>query len=317
MDRIIPELKGEEKNTLYIIGNGFDLYHGLKTSYHDFRDWLMSNRCRDFVTKMEILFPTLSSNEYLLWKDFEKAIGKFDCLEIHRKIFQGKDDGFYNEDVFNRPVESVRPVLEDIPFFLKQWLEDIDLHEAPKLLRLSRDSIYLSFNYTLLLENSYAIPERKVMHIHNSLAGDNLLITGHMTQVSEYEADNKCWGANEEESTKLIAREMNKLKKPVTQLIKQHQEFFKSLKCISNIVVFGHSISMIDRPYITEIQKNIQDYTRWYFICKDDEGVAKFQDYVKQYNSMDYYCFTRWGLTESELYKKKMMIENCKYIKTE
>lgn len=317
MDRIIPELKGQEKSTLYIIGNGFDLYHGLKTSYPDFRDWLMSNRCGDFVTKMELLFPTLSGNDYLLWKDFEKAIGKFDCLEIHRKFFQGKDDAFYNKDIFERPVERIRSILKDIPIFLKQWLEDIDLHEAQKRLRFSWDSRYVTFNYTLLLEHLYAIPKNQVMHIHNSLDGNNLLITGHMTQVSEYEADNKCWGANEEESTKLIAREMNKLKKPVTQLIKQRKDFFKSLKNISNVVVFGHSLSIIDRPYITEIQKNIQDNSCWYFISKDDTGIAIFQDYVKQYNSTDYYCFTGWGLTESELYKKKMMIENCKYIKTE
>ncbi|MDR1821069.1 MAG: bacteriophage abortive infection AbiH family protein, partial [Oscillospiraceae bacterium] len=29
-----------ENNTLLIIGNGFDLYCGLKTSYRDFFEWL-------------------------------------------------------------------------------------------------------------------------------------------------------------------------------------------------------------------------------------------------------------------------------------
>ena len=36
MDRIIPELKGQGKNTLFIIGNGFDRFHGLKTIYQNF-----------------------------------------------------------------------------------------------------------------------------------------------------------------------------------------------------------------------------------------------------------------------------------------
>ena len=28
---------------LYILGNGFDLYHNFKTSYHDFKEWLKVN----------------------------------------------------------------------------------------------------------------------------------------------------------------------------------------------------------------------------------------------------------------------------------
>jgi len=28
---------------LYVIGNGFDLHHGMKTSYTDFRDWLIAH----------------------------------------------------------------------------------------------------------------------------------------------------------------------------------------------------------------------------------------------------------------------------------
>ena len=35
-DRIIPELKGQGKNTLFIIGNGFARFHGLKTIYQNF-----------------------------------------------------------------------------------------------------------------------------------------------------------------------------------------------------------------------------------------------------------------------------------------
>ena len=28
---------------LYIIGNGFDLHHGINSSYRNFRDWLYEN----------------------------------------------------------------------------------------------------------------------------------------------------------------------------------------------------------------------------------------------------------------------------------
>ncbi|MBR4597312.1 MAG: hypothetical protein IKO42_02815 [Opitutales bacterium] len=36
----------ENFQTLYIIGNGFDLHHGLKTSYNDFKDFLEKESAR-------------------------------------------------------------------------------------------------------------------------------------------------------------------------------------------------------------------------------------------------------------------------------
>lgn len=317
MDRMIPELKGQEKNTLYVIGNGFDRYHGLKTSYHDFHTWLISHSRNDFVLDMEKMFPTLSGKDHLLWKDFEEAIGKFNLLNIHRKFFQGNDEGFYDEVISKRAVERIRPTLYDIPKFLRQWLEDLDLDKAINRLHLDSNSLYFSFNYTQLLECFYSIPNKRVLHIHNSLRGDDILITGHKTQVAEDEAEKQCRGANEEKSTQLIAQEMNKLRKPVHQQIEQHQDFFKTLRGVSNVVVFGHSLSIIDRPYITEIQMNIKKFSNWYFISKDDEGVSKMKDYVRQYNDQKRYNISNDVITESELYKQKMMNENCRYIKTD
>ena len=314
MDRMIPELKGQEKNTLYIIGNGFDLYHGLRTSYHDFHNWLKSNHYDDFISDMEQMFPRMSGDKPLLWKDFEEALGKFDLLDIHRKFFQGKDDGFYDKETYMQVIGRISPVLKDVPKYLKLWLKDIDIFEAPNKLSLSWDSMYLSFNYTMLLEYIYSIPPKHVFHIHNHLKGSDPLITGHNADVSTFEAEKRCWGANEEESIQLIAEDMKKLRKPVYNLIKQHQWFFNSLKEISNVVVFGHSLSLIDKPYITEIQMNIQKFSKWFFVCKDDDGVTKLQDYVRQYNDKKRFHISNDVITESELYKEKMLAKNCKYI---
>lgn len=316
MERMIPELKGKGKNTLYIIGNGFDLYHGLKTSYHNFHEWLISNNYVEFVSDMEKIFPELSGNKPLLWQDFEKALGKFDLLDIHRKFFQGKDDGLYDEETYMQVVGRISPTLKNIPKYLRKWLKDIDVFKVPRKLSLSWDSLYLTFNYTMLLEHLYSIPEKNVFHIHNHLEGDVPLITGHNKDISEHEAEMLCWGANEEKSIQLIAEEMKKLRKPVYNLTKQHQWFFDSLNKITNVVVFGHSLSLIDRLYITKIQRNIQDYSHWYFIGKDDNSINKFQEYVDQFNNNSpTYQITSSYFTDDEL-RKKMKTENCKYYKT-
>ena len=312
MTDTILELKKQEKNTLYIIGNGFDLYHGYKTSYHDFYNWLIAHNCEDFVSNMEKIFPTLSGKEYLLWKDFEDALGRFDLLKIHHEFFQGRNDSFYDENVQKRAVKRIKPILQNIAVFLKDWLLDIDIEKKEKKLSLSSNSQYLTFNYTLLLERKYNIPGNHILHIHNSLISNIPLITGHRHLVSEddYLGNN----VNEEKSTQLIANEMNGLYKPVEQLIKSHQYFFNSLKDISNVVVFGHSLAMIDRLYLKEVQRQIQDNSHWYFIAKDDNGIANYQNYVKTYNKQ---YDGSYGLIIGDYqFNKKMIENNCKYIKT-
>ena len=44
------------KDSLVIIGNGFDLAHGLKTGYSDFREWLLQHDQSGFVQSMERIF---------------------------------------------------------------------------------------------------------------------------------------------------------------------------------------------------------------------------------------------------------------------
>ena len=54
-------------NCLYIIGNGFDLAHGLKTSYFYFRRYLEKYQ-ESFLTKLEEMydFPLLNIEDYYL-----------------------------------------------------------------------------------------------------------------------------------------------------------------------------------------------------------------------------------------------------------
>src|SRR5258706_2511248 len=39
----------ERCNKLTLIANGFDLAHGLKTSYHDFLYWYLQGACKKFI----------------------------------------------------------------------------------------------------------------------------------------------------------------------------------------------------------------------------------------------------------------------------
>lgn len=61
---------------LYIIGNGFDLIHGMKTSYSDFKDWLLSVGYIEILEELQSIYKIQENDEFLLWSDFEKALGE-------------------------------------------------------------------------------------------------------------------------------------------------------------------------------------------------------------------------------------------------
>ena len=65
--------------TLYIIGNGFDMAHGLKTSYKDFINWYCNQRVDTFVgnqTKISedcLCKLTINDNNNLFFPSFFKS----------------------------------------------------------------------------------------------------------------------------------------------------------------------------------------------------------------------------------------------------
>ena len=306
MNVILPDFKGQEKSTLYFIGNGFDLYHGMKTQYKDFREWLKKYKYIDFVNIMESLFPEINKDgDLLLWKDFESSLGFANIQNAHDTFFQGTDNGFYDEDVQNRVHNRIEPHLKKIPSVLQEWLLSIPTNNISKSLNLSKDSWYLSFNYTLLLENVYYIPSNHIFHIHNSINDDYPLITGHDYFYDEdgINTDN----INIEKSTQQIAKDLNCLRKPVDNIIKQNRVFFDSLKYINHVVVFGHSLSMIDRPYFNEVLENVKDGTKWYFVIKDKDN-TEIEKLVRDYNDCIRKRYNGW------VYENKMTIDNCHYL---
>ena len=67
--------------TLFIIGNGFDRYLGIESSYQDFHNYMISQWTDGVIlsNQLESLFPALDDKGCsLLWSDFEKAMGIMD-----------------------------------------------------------------------------------------------------------------------------------------------------------------------------------------------------------------------------------------------
>ena len=98
-------------STLFVIGNGFDRAHGLKTSYWDFRKYL-EKYAEDFLVQMENLYSIapferldkrFKKNKNIqnrrddaiyktLWKNFEYGLGEAneaEMLDFSKSIVDG------------------------------------------------------------------------------------------------------------------------------------------------------------------------------------------------------------------------------------
>ncbi len=72
---------------LYIIGNGFDLHHGLKTSYYHYREYLLS-RSNSIVDDFESFEYFLNQPDLdVLWNNLEKSMA-FDYEEFSSRLVQ-------------------------------------------------------------------------------------------------------------------------------------------------------------------------------------------------------------------------------------
>lgn len=81
----MEEIQPKDGHVLYIIGNGFDLMHGVKSSYYAFRDSLgKQNSLR------KILESYLTPED--IWAYFENALAHFDISFIYQiALLSGKD----------------------------------------------------------------------------------------------------------------------------------------------------------------------------------------------------------------------------------
>ncbi len=189
---------------LIITGNGFDLAHGLRTNYSDFRDYLLSyekepevimgrfallrsiseedqNRHR-FYEKLSKFIP-----EYELWNLFEDALGILDAEEVkgsNSSYYLGYGDDNWRDSANHDYQEMIGEDLDfasQVPVFLSEWIKSVSTKTEPIISQnvIMPNDLYLNFNYTDTLESTYGIPENRVLYIHGKALRGDTLIVGH------------------------------------------------------------------------------------------------------------------------------------------
>lgn len=249
---------------LYIIGNGFDLYHGLPTRFEDFRAYVLMRKPQ-LVKVAEKYLCNLQGN----WSNLEEAFANFDedAVVDEASYFlksYGADDwsDSFHHDYQLEISRIVEPLSSELKEHFYAWLCDIDLSgmdESLKL-RIVNPSLFLNFNYTPVLQDFYAIPDDQILHIHGSInnGGEEDIILGHgwnpqrrIETQENYASDDH--DVRTTEGQDIINNYFQATFKPIDDLLIQHDDFFERLAEIANIYVWGHSLSSVDIPYFEAV----------------------------------------------------------------
>lgn len=255
---------------LYIIGNGFDLAHGIRSRYADFKTWLMDKGYADHIKKIEQTFSINGED----WSDYESALGTYDIEDMYEwiagdltiDIDHMMRSQFIYEDA---PDIFMGQFWKDIKAKFCEWVNAIRISLASRTFMLPADAIYLTFNYTRTLEDTYGISSTQIRHIHGIAPSDNLIV-GH----NRYAQPNPDYGGNqwemEEGVRERIKGAMNSNYKNVDAIIAANADYFASFGDIDHITILGHSYNDIDMPYFQTVKAVVSPQCRWEFSWHTD-----------------------------------------------
>lgn len=281
--------------TLYVIGNGFDLAHGVPSSYSKFRDWL---------GRRSVLRETLETyiRNDALWWNLEEALADLDLDTPSMAIPEMLDAfGAYDPDAqmadyyaaIDMAMNPVDTITNELPKKFRKWIESLSVDSSVKPLSglVKPGAKYLNFNYTEFAETLYGA--KGVCYIHGSRKNRKAkLILGHSYKKYVLDVSVKMPRFKDGFKRGMVNAAFDDAMvhagwydqattKNSRQIIKEHESFFDGLSDIDAVIVIGHSLSEVDMEYFEKICSEIHSDAKWIFSCHDAGGLKAINAFVK------------------------------------
>lgn len=257
---------------LYIIGNGFDVAHGIKSRYSDFKDYCSTNMCEMF----DKLCHYYNDEGKKLWSDLERELPNLNQDALFGWATINNKEWNQNSKGYKKFVDEIRneiDYIEGLKLYFTEWVESISLAKVSRKYNLPSEGCwYLTFNYTHTLENIYHIPVERILHIHGKAKRlFSQLVVGH--NMSDEQVDEKFSSDNEieVEVSKEVADLVKGWRKDTDGIIAANEVFFNSLSYVTDVYVLGHSMNDIDLPYYVKVKQSVSSNATWHISVYHDE----------------------------------------------
>lgn len=277
---------------IIIIGNGFDLWQGLPTSYVDFKKYYEQNKKQfsidldiNFIvstnnilyTKFDLFYELINCNEIMskdeiFWNDFESSLSLLDHDQILTAYGKENDDIY---DLYN-DLQDAYIIIRKL--FCK-WISSIKI-QSNKLLYNFGNSVFINFNYTDTINKRFGVDRGNIIHIHGTAQKEESIVFGHGYKISDPELP--IWAANGRMLESLIIysllnisyKDTNKHWCRVENYIKRN---IPDINDIRDVYALGHSLGEIDLSYFFKLHKLLPRTTKWHFsYFNSKENIEQF-----------------------------------------
>ncbi|TFY99243.1 hypothetical protein EZ313_22005 [Ramlibacter henchirensis] len=263
--------------TLYIIGNGFDLHHGVGSRYADFGKYLEKADPETYDAVDQYFYIDDS-----FWNEFEARLAHFDAATAIEDASDflmpygaedwsdaGHHDYEYELDRIIRKISStMRSRFAD-------WVRQLQIPPLTQSgvapLPIDRSGVFLNFNYTDTLTSVYGVAPARVLHLHGQARdATSQIVLGHGWRRTEadslnHRADPEAMDTRVWQGNFIVDDYFAKTFKPTEKIIQANQAFFSALKSVETVLVMGHSLGEVDWPYLQLVWKNVSPAAQWKF----------------------------------------------------
>lgn len=299
---------------LYVIGNGFDIHHGINSSYKSYMTWLKGNH-KDVYDDIIKYYPNAEDDEW--WGDFENNLGSPD-------IQQYLSDTAYFNHPSEEDIEKMRAIddtggesdvhnelggaIEALKNTFHEWILSLNHARKGAMLKLdTNNSLFLNFNNTKTLEDVYGISKDKILHIHGSIDDDEFILGHGENQASiEDTVDPKEeWDGKSdpdeiyrsqlrdnitEKTYEAGVNEILSIRKDVGLIISRYGKFWKKLENVNQIYIFGISFSKVDEPYLEKIIDSVLPTAKYIVSYHSKDDFNRINKFMSIHNITDYEC---------------------------
>ena len=181
---------------LVLIGNGFDRWRGLPTSYDEFRNYYLTHieevmhelrisklsiqqpdGSSQIITPVELVYgdpfhPKALSPEFF-WT-FERSLDKLDDQQLN--LYFGR-----SEDGLQRLRETVSQAQTILRQLFSAWIREVNISTQNSGYCFDDDCFFVNFNYTDTLEKHFGIDRQDIYYIHGEARQPESIIFGHAT----------------------------------------------------------------------------------------------------------------------------------------
>jgi hypothetical protein len=291
---------------LLIIGNGFDLAHGLKTDYSSFLKSLIlkcitTKKSVEGLIDYDLINPNLRNSreinqnfiyyKHAIKSNFLRHIfvnnNEPNWSDLEDEYFRHISKNIITKDNYNQLISEFHKefakIIKELELYLtEQEKKEVKTIESYKHLfhdKLKDHFLIVNFNYTNTLK-IYEPDEKKVIHIHGKLNNsDNPIIFGYAAN------DEDCKILFEKNNNEFI-RHVKKYNYSLTDNFQRILRFFDIYKKSRiDVSIFGHSCSMSDKLILnqifnTDLRSSIESIRFFYYEDLNNPKEPFFQNHI-------------------------------------